>query len=127
MRTTKWQQSLILVVLMNMAWTTGCTSLQPVPLGDAPPQTLSVPVGEQVRVTRKDGSKQSFKVTAVEPDALVGDNVRVRYDEIATLEVRQRDRDKSIGLLVVSMIGAVVVTAILLEAASDFGALAAYQ
>jgi hypothetical protein len=125
MDASKWQQGLVLIVLMNMAWTTGCTSLQAVSVGDNPPQTLPVAVGQSVRITTKDGRKESFKVTAVEPDALVGQKVRVRYEEIAVLEVRQNDQGKSIALIAVSVLGAAVVTALLLDAFSDFGALAA--
>ena len=125
MQATKWQRSLILFVLMNMAWTTGCTSLQAVPVGDDPPQTLPVAVGQSVRITTKDGHKESFKVTAVEPDALVGEKVRVRYEDIAVLEVRQNDQGKSIALIAASVLGAAVVTALLLDAFSHLGALAA--
>lgn len=76
---TKWQRGLALIVLMNMAWTTACTSLQVVPLGDAPAQTLAVRIGESVRVTTKVREKRDFKVTAFEADALVGVEARVRY------------------------------------------------
>ena len=125
MRASRWQQIPVLIVMMNMMWTTGCTSLQVVPVGDDPPQTLPVAVGQSVRITTKDGRKEDFKVTAIQPDALVGKEVRVRYEDIAVLEVKQNDQAKSIGLIVVSVIAAAVVTAVLLDAASDFGTLAA--
>ncbi|HSD75565.1 MAG TPA: hypothetical protein VLB75_12415 [Steroidobacteraceae bacterium] len=96
-----------LLVTMNLAWTSACTSMQSVPMpGHA--QVPAVAVGEEVSVTRVDGQKLTFKVTAVEPDALVGAGVRVRYQDIAKLEVRRHDRNET-GTVVAVLGGAVMI------------------
>jgi hypothetical protein len=84
-------------------------------------------VGQRVRITMKDGQTQEFKVVAIEPDALVGKKVRVRYDEIDVLEVRQPDKDKTILMTGLAVVGGIFLTVALVEAFSQLGALAAYQ
>jgi hypothetical protein len=76
----------------------------PVPGTQVPP----VAVGEEVSVTTVDGQKLKFKVTGVEPDALAGAGVRVRYSDIAKLEVRRHDRNET-GTVVAVVGGALVV------------------
>lgn len=95
-----------LLVAMNLVWTSACTSMQNVAMpGQA--QVPAVAVGEEVSVTKVDGQKLTFKVTAVEPDALIGAGVRVRYQDIAKLEVRRHDRNET-GTVVAVLGGAVV-------------------
>lgn len=96
----------------------GCASLENVPLRSGS-QTMvrpDVKVGESVVVTRADGAKQTFTVTAVEEDALAGRNVRVPYSEMTTLDVQRSDAKRT-GLL----IGAVVLGAAAIAAASGGG------
>jgi|SRR5882672_5880142 len=68
-----------------------CTSLQGVPMPAEPGKTPAVKVGEQVEVTNKKGETLKFRVTALEPDALVGKNVRVPYTDISILQVERTD------------------------------------
>jgi hypothetical protein len=96
-----------LLVAMNLAWTSACTSMQSVSMPGRT-QVPAVAVGEKVSVTKVDGQKLTFKVTAVEPDALVGAGVHVRYQEIAKLEVRRYDRSET-GTVVAVVGGAMVV------------------
>jgi outer membrane murein-binding lipoprotein Lpp len=96
----------------------GCASLEPVPLQHSN-QTVSRPdvkVGESVVVTKTDGAKQKFTVTAVDDDALVGRDVRVPYAQMTALDV-QRGGNKHTGLI----IGAVVLGALAIAAASSGG------
>jgi outer membrane PBP1 activator LpoA protein len=111
------------VALMTVAafLTTGCTTLQPVPLTQQN-QSIARPdvkVGESVVVTKKDGAKQKFKVTAVEDAALVGKNVRVPYSEMASLDVQRADGAQGghKGLI----IGAVVLGVLAIAAAAGGG------
>jgi hypothetical protein len=71
----------------------GCTTLQSVALptpGPAPAgKAFAVHVGDSVEIQTKAGPTLTFKVTAVEPDALVGEKVRVKYDDMSTLQVRR--------------------------------------
>src|SRR5215470_9547538 len=92
MKVKSWNRAIALLTVAAFL-TTGCTTLQSVPLassqqGSARP---SVEVGESVIVTKKDGAKQKFKVSAVNDDALVGQNVRVPYGDMASLQVERSD------------------------------------
>jgi len=98
---------------------TGCSSLQNVPLaqtqqGSARP---TVEVGESVVVTKKDGAKEKFKVSAVNDDALVGQNVRVPYGDMASLQVQRSDGSHKTAIIV----GAAIVGALVIAAASSGG------
>ena len=95
-----------LLVAMSFVGTSACTSMQSVQMPGAT-QVPAVAVGEEVSVSRVDGQKLKFKVTAVEPDALVGAEVRVRYQDIAKLEVRRHDRNET-GTVVAIVSGALV-------------------
>ncbi len=112
-----WSCAVLLGVAAFLA--TGCTSLQAVPLaqssqGSARP---NVEVGESVVVTKKDGAKQKFKVSAVNDDALVGQNVRVPYADMASLQVERSDGSHTKAIL----IGAAIVGAIAIAAAASGG------
>jgi hypothetical protein len=110
------------VALLTLAafLATGCTTLQPVALGQAG-TTASRPdvkSGESVVVTRKDGTKQTFTVLKVEDDALVGHNTRVAYTDISSLEVKRADGHGSKTALIV---GAVVLGVAGIAAAAGGG------
>ena len=98
---------------------TGCTSLQTVPVAQTQQGSVrpNVEVGESVVVTKKDGAKQKFKVSAVNDDALVGQNVRVPYADIASLQVERSDGSHTKAIL----IGAAIVGAIAIAAAAGGG------
>jgi hypothetical protein len=107
MKPSQWRVIVTLLVVMSQLWTSGCTSMQTVQMpGRA--QVPAVATGEYVSVTRIDGQKLEFKVTAVEPDALAGEKVRVPYRDIAKLEVRRHDRNET-GTVVAIVSGALVI------------------
>jgi hypothetical protein len=70
---------------------TSCTTLEGVTIpGTATSQGLApVQVRNTVVVTTKAGEKKTFEVTAIEPDALVGKNVRIAYADMSTLSVKR--------------------------------------
>jgi hypothetical protein len=106
MKLSQLKTIVALVMALNCVWTSACTSMHAVPVPGK--QVPAVTVGEEVAVTTVDGQKLKFKVTAVEPDALVGAGVRVRYLDIAKLEVRRHDRNET-GTVVAVVSGALVV------------------
>ena len=115
-----WKRSVALITVAAFL-TTGCTSLHNVPLAHSD-QTIARPnvkVGESVVVTKKDGAKQKFTVTGVEDAALVGTNVRVAYADMASLDV-QRAAGMHVGKTAL-IVGAVVVGAVAIAAASSHG------
>jgi hypothetical protein len=107
MKLSQSKAIVLLVVAMNLVWTSACTSMQTVTMPGRT-QVPAVSVGEDVAVTKVDGQKLRFKVTAVEPDALLGKEVRVPYQDIAILEVRRHDRNET-GTVVAVVSGALVV------------------
>jgi threonine dehydrogenase-like Zn-dependent dehydrogenase len=62
--------------------------------------------------------KQKFKVLKVEDDALVGENVRTRYSDMASLEAQRADGAPSKKALI---IGAVVLGVVAIAAAGSSG------
>jgi uncharacterized protein YcfL len=87
-----WMRAVALLTVATFL-TTGCMSLQNVPLsqGDQNVTRPAIKAGESVVVTKKDGAKQKFKVLKVEDDALVGHNVRINYTDMSALEVMRGD------------------------------------
>jgi hypothetical protein len=78
---------------------TGCVSMRsvPLPVSGQPAQTVAVKVGDKVQVQTKSGETFVFKVTSVESDTLVGKvdplgkEVRIKYQDIASLQVERVD------------------------------------
>jgi len=62
-------------------------------------------------VTKEDGAKQKFKGLKVEDDALVGQNVRISYADMASLEAQRADGSPSKKALIIggAVLGAVVI------------------
>lgn len=77
----------------------GCVSMKsvPPPVPGQPIQAMAVKVGDKVQIQTQGGELYAFTVTAVEPAALVGKveaggrEIRIRYDDIAKLQVRRID------------------------------------
>jgi uncharacterized protein YcfL len=100
--------------------TTGCTSLQNVPLAQNG-QGVSRPdikAGDSVVVTKSDGTTQKFKVLKVEDDALVGHNVQIKYADMASLQAQRADSAQSRKAL---LIGGAVLGAVAIAAAAGGG------
>jgi hypothetical protein len=110
--TPVWQRVVSLLVIVSFL-ISGCASFQDVqvPTGDQP--TSAVKIGDTVEATTRDGAKKQFKVTAVEADALAGEDVRVAYQDMTSLRVKQEASadSKKTTWLVVGLIAAVGVIA----------------
>ena len=95
--------------------TTGCTSLQNVPLAQAGQGNTqpSVKAGDSVVVTKSDGTKRKFTVLKVEDDALVGHNVRIKYADMASLEAQRADKAATKRAMIIggAVLGAVAIAA----------------
>ena len=115
----RWKRAVALITVAAFL-TTGCTSLQNVPLTHSD-QTMARPdvkIGESVVVKKKDGSTQKFTVTSVDDNALSGKSTRVAYADMASLGVERSDGTISHKGLI---IGAVIVGALAVAAASGGG------
>jgi hypothetical protein len=97
------QRAIALLCVVSL-FLTSCYSLQPVtiPSGQTPPSLPDLKVGDTVVVTtRAGGSKKfAFEVDAIEPDALVGHDVRVPYVDMTTLGVKQLRKGATTVLIV---------------------------
>jgi hypothetical protein len=100
--------------------TTGCTTLQNVPLAQAGQGTArpDVKAGDSVVVTRNDGTKQKFTVLKVEDDALVGHNVRINFADMTALEAQRADKAATRKAMI---IGGAVLGAVAIAAAASGG------
>jgi hypothetical protein len=113
-------RSIALIITLAYALA-ACTSLQGVPMPPDPGKTPAVKVGEKVEVTKKNGDIVQFRVTAVEPDALVGKDVRVAYSDIGILQVERTDPAQT-NVAVWVTVG-VILTGLLIYGLSHLGAL----
>ena len=106
-----WQRVVSLIVIASFM-VSGCASFKDVQVPTSE-QTSTVKVGDTVEATTRDGAKKQFKVTAVEADALVGEGVRVAYQDMTGLRVKQEASadSKKTTWLVVGLIAAVGVIA----------------
>lgn len=111
MSAERWRQAVALIVITSFL-TTSCASFKDVQVPTSE-QTSAVKVGDTVEATTRDGAKKQFKVTAVEADALVGEDVRVAYQDMTSLRVKQEAsaESKKTTWLVVGLIAAVGVIA----------------
>ena len=109
-----WKRATVLLTVAAFL-TTGCTSLQNVPLSQNGQgvERPDIKAGESVVVTKKDGTKQKFKVLKVEDDALIGHDVRISYADISSLEAQRADGAPSKKALLIAgaVLGAVVIGA----------------
>ena len=88
MRKDSRQRAVALLVIASFL-TTSCASFQDVQIPTADQSAApAVQVGQTVEATTRDGTKNTFKVTAVEKDALVGEGVRVAYQDMTSLRVQ---------------------------------------
>ena len=77
----------------------GCTTMRnvAVPAPGQPHETLAVKVGDKVDLRTKSSERYTFKVTAIESDSLVGidpavgHEVRVKFEDIASVQVKRVD------------------------------------
>ena len=106
MANKKWKRVIVLVCASSFL-VTSCTSLHrvSVPGSETSSSVPSVQVGDSVVVKTKAGEEKKFKVTAIEPDALVGKGVRVAYADMASLNVRESSKGKTTTLVALVVLG----------------------
>ena len=113
MTNNKWQRAIALVCTLSFL-VTSCTSLHrvSVPGTETTAAAPAVQVGDSVVVTTKAGEEKKFKVTAIEPDALVGKDGRVPYADMATLSIKELQAGKTtlavvlVVLVILMIVGA---------------------
>ena len=67
----------------------GCTSIQSVPRSGLADPASAVKTGDNVTCILRDGSKASFRVTAIEPTAIIGGEQRVAIADVEEITVER--------------------------------------
>jgi hypothetical protein len=100
----------------------GCVSMRsvPLPVPGQPAASVAVKVGDRVRVQTRTGESFEFKVTAIESDALVGMDRRVRFDEMSGLQVKHLDKLRTGGAVAGTTIGVAVIVVLVVLATGGF-------
>lgn len=109
---TGWRR--LIATLLTAAMFNACTTVQKVPVANVNQISQSVRVGDSVKCTLRDGTQTSFKVVAVEPDALVGPQIRIPMHDIVSLEVDKFSLGKTSLATTVLVVAAVAVTLVIL-------------
>jgi hypothetical protein len=108
----------LLVYLLVVAVVPGCQSMR-APLydseNDAPETIISrVQVGDYIEVHTRDGEVRSFTVTAIEETALVGQDIRMNFAEIAIIQPPGTDSAAGkTGRIAVAVVAVILGVAIL--------------
>lgn len=75
----------------------GCRTMQVVEHGDWSSLEGKVTAGDTVEVVTRDGRVETFVVTEVTPDALVGANTRIAREDISRLQVNAVHKGRTFG------------------------------
>ncbi len=78
-------------ILMAFATILGCTSFQTTQGQSTEVAISELAVGDTVEIVTADTEKLRFKITAIEDDALIGDDVRVPKADIRIVSVESID------------------------------------
>ena len=111
MANNKWQRVIAFVCAASFL-VTSCSSLHRVsiPGSETSASIPAVQVGDSVVVTTRTGEEKKFKVTAIDPDALVGKDVRVLYADMASLSLKHyTTSNTALAILIIGAIAAVVI------------------
>ncbi|HSD75603.1 MAG TPA: hypothetical protein VLB75_12610 [Steroidobacteraceae bacterium] len=106
---------IVAVIVVASFFITSCASFQNVqlPTADQPTATPAVNVGDTVEATTREGAKRRFKVTAVESDGLVGQDVRVAYKDMTSLRVERQSASsgKTTAWIIVGVVAVAAIAA----------------
>ena len=89
----------LIVYLILISFTVGCTTMQPVPATDTQSLANQLEVGDKIKITLLDNSDVAFKVSAVSAEGISGDGVLVAYSDIQQVQVREFSTGKTVGLV----------------------------
>jgi hypothetical protein len=99
-----------IVCLVLATFMFGCTTLLPLSLTNRQAWQNQLEAGDEVKVTRKDGSAMTFGIDTVTEEGISGDGTLVAWSDMQQLEVRQFSTGKTIGLVAGIAAAALVVS-----------------
>ena len=106
------------LTLLAAALACGCVSYKPVPLTNGVLPRGAVLVGDDVRVVKRDGEAQRFRVAGVENGVLTtSDGETINPADLTVLE--RKTTDKKATIITLSVIGSVILTGLVLEEIDD--------
>lgn len=89
--------TLRVVLMLFVMLLAGCRTVQTVDHEKWSALPGTVEAGDRVEVTTRDGRVQTFVVTEVAPDALVGAGVRIPREDISQLRVHAVHKGRTFG------------------------------
>ena len=104
-----------IVYLVFVTFMIGCTTLRPLSLSNRQAVQSELQAGDEVKVTRKDGSAMSFGIDTVTDEGISGDGTLIAWSDMQQIEVREYSGAKTF------ILGAVVVGAVVLASSLDDG------
>jgi len=89
----------LIVYLILISFTVGCTTMQPVPATGTQSLANQLEVGDKIKITLHDNSDVAFKVSAISAEGISGDGVLVAYSDIQHVQVREFSTGKTVSLV----------------------------
>jgi len=100
---------LAVTVLVSIGlFLSGCSTMHGVAVPQQSGERIALQVGEGVHIQTKSGQSLSFKVIQIEPDTLVGKNIRVSFRDIDNIQVRRTGKVSKGEVIVVVVTVALV-------------------
>ncbi len=77
----------------------GCTTMRSLSLANIQELQNQLEAGDEVKVTRKDGSAMTFGIDTVTETGISGDGTLVAWSDMQQIEVQEFSAGKTIGLV----------------------------
>ena len=100
----------VVICFVLIAFTAGCTTMQPVYGTNAAAVSAQIEVGDKIGITRNDSSSAKFTVTAISDDGISGDGTFVAFSDIKQLQLQVRRKNNAGSIIGGVILGAAVVT-----------------
>jgi len=104
--------------LLAAVLASGCVSYKPVPITNGTLPRGAVLIGDDVRVVKRDGEAQRFRVVGVEDGVLTtSDGETIHPADVTVLE--RKTTDKKATIIALSVIGGVILTGLVIDELDD--------
>ncbi len=97
--TSRLMVNKLIIYLVLIAFTAGCTTMRSLPATDAHSLASQIYVGNKIKIMRNDDTDVTFKVSAISDEGISGEGVFVAYSDIRRVQVSQTSTGKTVGLV----------------------------